>query len=77
MATVKTTIPGVFYRKPSPAEPNCVETGDTVEEGQVIGLVEVMKNFNELKSTAAGTVKEFLVENEGEVGVGDDIAVIE
>lgn len=77
MATVKTTIPGVFYRKPSPDEPNFVEPGDTVEEGQVIGLVEVMKNFNELKSTAAGTVKEFLVENEGEVGVGDDIAVIE
>lgn len=77
MATVKTSIPGVFYRKPSPDEPNFVEDGDTVEEGQVIGLVEVMKNFNEVKSTAAGTLKEFLVENEGEVGVGDDIAVIE
>lgn len=77
MATVKTSIPGVFYRKPSPDEPNFVQEGDTVEEGQVIGLVEVMKNFNELKSTAAGTLKEFLVENEDEVGVGDDIAVIE
>ncbi len=77
MATVKTSIPGVFYRKPSPDEPNFVEDGDTVEEGQVIGLVEVMKNFNEVKSTAAGTLKQFLVENEGEVGVGDDIAVIE
>ena len=77
MATVKTSIPGVFYRKPSPDEPNFVEDGDTVEEGQVIGLVEVMKNFNEVKSPAAGTLKQFLVENEGEVGVGDDIAVIE
>ena len=77
MSNVQTPLPGVFYRKPSPDADNFVEPGDEVTEGQVIGLVEVMKSFSELKSTAAGTLKEFLVENEDEVSVGQDIAVVE
>ena len=36
-----------------------------------------MKSFSELKAPAAGTVKDFLVEDGDEVSVGQDVAVIE
>ncbi len=77
MTNVQTAMPGIFYRKPSPDEDDFVAVGDTVSEGQTIGLVEVMKSFSELKSPAAGTLKEFLVEHGGEVSAGQDVAVVE
>lgn len=77
MTTVQSPLPGVFYRRPAPDADELAKPGDEVIEGQVIGLVEVMKTFADLKATASGTLKEFLVENEDEVSVGQDIAVIE
>ena len=76
MATINTPLPGVFYRRPAPDEPEYVVDGDEVEEGQVIGLIEVMKTYTELKSTAAGTIAEFLVEDEAEVSAGQEIAML-
>lgn len=77
MATIASPLPGVFYRRPSPEEDEFVREGDQVSEGQTIGLIEVMKNFTELRADAAGTVKEFLVDDEGEVSVGQDVVVLE
>jgi acetyl-CoA carboxylase biotin carboxyl carrier protein len=77
MSTVQSPVPGVFYRRPSPDEPEFVQPGDEVSEGNIIGLIEVMKSFSELKASSSGKLKEFLVENEEEVSVGQDIAVIE
>lgn len=77
MTTVPTPLPGVFYRRPSPDADEFAAPGDRVEEGQTIGLVEVMKSFSELKAPAGGTVREFLVEDGDEVTVGQDVAVID
>lgn len=77
MATIPSPLPGVFYRRPSPDQDEFVREGDAVSEGQTIGLIEVMKNFTELKATAGGTVKEFLVADESEVSVGQDVVVLE
>lgn len=77
MPTIPSPLPGVFYRRPSPEEDEYVTVGDQVVEGQTIGLIEVMKNFTELKASAVGTIKEFLVEHEAEVSVGQDVAVVE
>ncbi len=76
MSTVQSPLPGVFYRKPSPDADPFVEEGTEVSEGQVIGLIEVMKNFSELKADAAGTLASFLVEDAAEVEVGQGIAEI-
>jgi len=76
MSTVQSPLPGVFYRKPSPDADPFVEEGTEVSEGQVIGLIEVMKNFSELKADAAGTLASFLVEDSAEVEVGQGIAEI-
>ncbi len=54
---------GVFYRAPSPESPPYVEEGTQVERGDVLGLIEAMKVFNEIEAPASGTVVEILVEN--------------
>lgn len=77
MATIPSPLPGVFYRRPAPEKDEYVREGDEVSEGQTIGLIEVMKNFTELKATASGTVTKFLVEDSAEVSVGQDVAVLE
>jgi len=66
-------LPGTFYRKPSPDEPNFKNEGDAVAVGDVIGLVEVMKTFNEVKADKAGTVASFAVDNEEAVMAGQPL----
>lgn len=40
---------GIFYRRPDPESPPYVSEGDTIETGAVLGLVEVMKCFNQIR----------------------------
>lgn len=74
---VRAPMPGTFYRRPSPDDPVFKDVGDSVAEGDVIGLVEVMKSFHEIKADAAGTLSKFLVENEEAVTAGQTLAEIE
>ena len=74
---VKSPLPGVFYRRPSPDDPVFVEEGAEVTAEQTIGLVEVMKSFHEVKAQIDGTVAEFLVENEGAVQAGQPLLRLE
>jgi acetyl-CoA carboxylase biotin carboxyl carrier protein len=74
--TITTPVPGTFYRRPSPDDDPYVDEGDRVSDGQVIGLVEVMKNFNEVKADRDGVLESFLVENEDLVEAGQDIAAL-
>lgn len=73
MPTVRSPIPGTFYRRPSPDAAPFKEVGDTVAPGDVIGLVEVMKTFHEIKSDQAGTITAFLLETEDPVDAGQDV----
>ena len=70
-------LPGTFYRAPSPEDPPYKSTGDSVTEGDIIGLIEVMKSFHEVKSTVSGTVSAFLVETEDAVQAGQPLAEVE
>jgi acetyl-CoA carboxylase biotin carboxyl carrier protein len=71
--TIKSPMPGTFYRRSSPDEEPFVNEGDRVSRGDVVGIVEVMKNFNEVKSDQDGVIESFLVENEDAVEAGQDI----
>ena len=51
-----------FRSKKEGGEP-LIKVGDTVTEGQVIGIVEAMKLMNEIEATSSGIVEEILVEN--------------
>ncbi|GAB95010.1 biotin carboxyl carrier protein [Kineosphaera limosa] len=70
-------LPGIFYRSPSPDEPPFVEDGGSIEAGATVGLVEVMKQFTEIKAEAAGSDIRFEVDDEGMVNPGDVIAVVQ
>ena len=70
-------LPGTFYRKPAPDQPAFKEVGDAVAPGDVIGLVEVMKSFNEIKADVSGKVTAFLVENEDAVMAGQPLVDLE
>jgi biotin carboxyl carrier protein len=48
-----------------------------VAEGEVIGLIEVMKSFHEVKAAEAGTIRAFLVENEDAVMAGQPLAELD
>ena len=77
MTQILSPLPGTFYRKPSPEEPPYKSEGDSVAAGDVIGLIEVMKSFHEVKADAAGTIKAFAVENEDPVSAGQVLAELE
>ena len=70
-------LPGIFYRRPSPDKPVYKDDGDVITESDTIGLIEVMKSFNEVKAGAAGKITRFLAENEEAVMAGQPIAEIE
>jgi acetyl-CoA carboxylase biotin carboxyl carrier protein len=74
--TIVSPLPGTFYRRPDPDAAAFVNEGDAVSPGDVIGLVEIMKNFHEVTSDAAGVVERFLVENEDEVDIGQELVVL-
>ena len=60
---VKAPLTGVFYGASSPGSPPFVTVGQKVAVGQVIGLIEAMKLFNEIKSDQAGRVVRLVAES--------------
>jgi biotin carboxyl carrier protein len=62
MRFVSAPLTGVWYTAPSPGARPYVAEGDEIAAGQVLGLIEAMKLFNEIKSDVAGTVTRLLVE---------------
>ena len=56
-------LTGVYYASPSPGAAPYLKEGGHVSAGQVIGLIEAMKLFNEIKSDVTGTVRRIAVES--------------
>jgi acetyl-CoA carboxylase biotin carboxyl carrier protein len=54
--SVKAPLTGIFYASPAPGTAPYVQVDGEVAVGQVIGLIEAMKLFNEIKSDLAGRV---------------------
>ena len=63
MRFVSAPLTGVWYPAPSPGARPYVTEGAEINAGQVVGLIEAMKLFNEIKSDQSGTVHRVLVEN--------------
>ncbi|MEV0087866.1 MULTISPECIES: acetyl-CoA carboxylase [Saccharopolyspora] len=70
MSTVDAQMPGVFYRRPSPEANPFIEPGSVVRPGQTLGLIEVMKTFNEVKADRVCRVSKILLDDGDEVDVG-------
>jgi acetyl-CoA carboxylase biotin carboxyl carrier protein len=54
--SIKAPLTGIWYGSPAPGSAPFVEVGREVAIGQVVGLIEAMKLFNEIKSELAGRV---------------------
>lgn len=65
--TIKSPIIGTFYRKPSPDKPMFVEVGKTINEGDVLCVIEAMKLFNEIESEVSGKIVKILVDDSSPV----------
>ena len=63
MRFIGAPLTGVWYAAPSPGARAYVAEDDEINSGQVVGLIEAMKLFNEIKSDVAGTVTRMLVES--------------
>jgi len=74
---IKAPMVGTFYRSPSPESPPYSETGQVIEPGQVICIIEAMKLMNEIKSEIKGKILEILVDNAEPVEFGQPMFLIE
>ena len=74
---LQSPLPGTFYRRPSPDAPVFKEVGSAVKEGDVVALIEVMKQFSEVCADVSGTVVAFLVEDAEPVESGQVLLRIE
>jgi acetyl-CoA carboxylase biotin carboxyl carrier protein len=54
--SIKAPLTGIWYASPAPGSSPFVEAGREIAVGQVVGLIEAMKLFNEIKSDLAGRV---------------------
>jgi acetyl-CoA carboxylase biotin carboxyl carrier protein len=61
--SVKAPLTGIYYASPAPGSAPYVSVGGEVAVGQVIGLIEAMKLFNEIKSDLAGRVVRVVAES--------------
>lgn len=73
---VRAPMLGIFYRSPSPGEKPFVDVGAKVTPEDTICLVEVMKLFNSIKASTAGTVMKILAEDAAMVEYGQPLMVI-
>jgi acetyl-CoA carboxylase biotin carboxyl carrier protein len=61
--SVKAPLTGVWYGSPAPGSAPFVAAGREIAVGQVVGLIEAMKLFNEIKSDLAGRVVRVIPES--------------
>ena len=65
---VRAPLAGTFFATPKPGDPAFVKVGQRIREGDLVGLVEAMKVFNEVVSDVDGRVARILVRS------GDGVA---
>ncbi len=64
---------GVFYRSEQPSHQPSIESGSSVVEGDILGIIEVMGVPHPIRATRAGVIDDFLVEDGEAVEYGQPI----
>ena len=70
---VKSPIVGTFYESPSPGSPPFVKSGDAIDAGQVLCIIEAMKLMNEIEADVSGEIVKRLVNNGQPVEYGQPL----
>ena len=74
---VTAPIVGTFYQSSSPEKEPFVKVGQTIQEGDVVCIIEAMKLFNEVQSDYSGVVKKILAQDGDLMEYGQPIMIIE
>ena len=64
IVVVKSPSYGIFYSQPEPGAPPYITVGMSVNAGDTVGLVEIMKTFNAISSPVNGEVVAIHVKNQ-------------
>ena len=70
---ISSPMVGTFYRKLTPEDPEFVNVGDKVSEGQSLCIIEAMKVMNEIKAERSGTIIEICADDGTAVQFGDPL----
>jgi acetyl-CoA carboxylase biotin carboxyl carrier protein len=53
---LRSPMVGTFYASPNPDSPPFVKLGQQVKAGDVLGIIEAMKMFNQIEADVSGTI---------------------
>jgi acetyl-CoA carboxylase biotin carboxyl carrier protein len=76
LVLVKSPIVGTFYESPSPEAGPFVQTGQRIQAGKVLCIIESMKLMNEIEAEVSGIVESKLVMNGQPVEYGEALFAI-
>jgi acetyl-CoA carboxylase biotin carboxyl carrier protein len=76
LVLVKSPIVGTFYEAPGPDSAPFVRTGERVQTGKVLCIIESMKLMNEIECEVSGIVESKLVMNGQPVEYGEALFAI-
>ena len=76
LVLVKSPIVGTFYEAPAPDAAPFVRTGERVQTGKVLCIIESMKLMNEIECEVSGVVESKLVMNGQPVEYGEALFAI-
>jgi acetyl-CoA carboxylase biotin carboxyl carrier protein len=68
---------GTFHRAPAAGAPAFIESGDLVDRGQVLCIIEAMKMMNEIEAEFRGRVAQILIDNGAPVEYGEALFLVE
>jgi acetyl-CoA carboxylase biotin carboxyl carrier protein len=73
---VRAPMVGTFYASPNPEAPPYVKVGQQVKAGEVLGIIEAMKMFNQIEADHSGTIAAVLAGNGQPVEFDEPLFVI-
>lgn len=74
---IRSPMVGIFHAPASQDKKDIVTTGQIIEDGQVLGVIEAMKMMNDVVAGCSGRVTEVLVSDGELVEYGQPLFVIE
>ena len=70
---LRSPIVGTYYEAPAPGAPPYVKSGDRVQAGQVVAIIEAMKLMNEIEVDVTGEIVKIFANNGQPVEYGQPL----
>jgi len=77
LVAIKSPMVGTCYRAAAPGAEPLAKTGQVIEKGAVVCIVEAMKLMNEIESEISGRIVKVLVEDGQPVEFGQSLFLVE